>query len=207
MSNHDYGYRTSGPTGTAEDIYTSVLQKLSAFLPAGSRVLDLGCGNGHFTQRLVDAGYVATGTDTSPSGIAVAQSAHPGASFHCGMIDELMSRGEPSFDAVVSVEVIEHCPSVSEFCAGLASCIKPGGIGIVTTPYHGYLKNLAIALLGKGDAHYNPLWEGGHIKFFSPKTLTEAMQAAQLNVLGVDYVGRIPVLAKSMVMSVQRASA
>lgn len=207
MNTHDYGYREAGPTGTAEEICAAVLRTLVPSIPTASRVLDLGCGNGYFTQRLVEAGYSATGVDTSASGIAIAQASYPQAKFFCGLSDELIDQGESPFDAVVSIEVIEHCPSVSSFCKGLARSIKPGGLGIVTTPYHGYIKNLAIALLGKGDAHYNPLWEGGHIKFFSPKTLTEAMHAARLNVLGIDYVGRVPVLAKSMVMSVQKSSA
>jgi hypothetical protein len=37
----------------------------------------------------------------------------------------------------------------------------------VSTPYHGYHKNLGLALSGKMDAHFTALWEGGHIKFFS----------------------------------------
>jgi hypothetical protein len=37
---------------------------------------------------------------------------------------------------------------------------------IITTPYHGYLKNIALSVSVKFDHHVNPLWDGGHIKFF-----------------------------------------
>jgi 2-polyprenyl-6-hydroxyphenyl methylase/3-demethylubiquinone-9 3-methyltransferase len=36
----------------------------------------------------------------------------------------------------------------------------------VTTPYHGYVKNLALAVTGQLDRHWQPWRDGGHIKFF-----------------------------------------
>ena len=42
---------------------------------------------------------------------------------------------------------------------------------MVTTPYNGYLKNVALAVSGSMDRHWTVLWDGGHIKFWSQKTL------------------------------------
>jgi len=64
------------------------------------------------------------------------------------------------------VEVIEHLYSPKTYLANIYNWLKDDGYLILTTPYHGYLKNLAIALFNKFDNHFNPLWEGGHIKFF-----------------------------------------
>ena len=50
-----------------------------------------------------------------------------------------------------------------------------GGEMIISTPYHGYLKNLALAITGKFDRHFTVLWDGGHIKFWSVKTLTKLL--------------------------------
>lgn len=41
---------------------------------------------------------------------------------------------------------------------------------IISTPYHGYLKNLTLSLLNKWDSHMSPLWHRGHIKLWSKKT-------------------------------------
>jgi hypothetical protein len=41
----------------------------------------------------------------------------------------------------------------------------------IMTPCHGYFKNLLLALTGKLDAHHDPLWDHGHIKFWSVPTL------------------------------------
>ena len=72
---------------------------------------------------------------------------------------------------------------------------------MLTTPYHGYLKNLAIALTGRWDSHHDPLWEGGHIKFFSPATITRLLAGAGFAVQSIERVGRVPMLAKSMVVT------
>lgn len=80
----------------------------------------------------------------------------------------------------------------------------PGGRAIVSTPYHGYLKNLAIALSGKFDRHFTALWDHGHIKFWSRHTLTMLLAEAGFNVVDFDRVGRIPALAKSMILVAQR---
>src|SRR6476469_7915884 len=44
---------------------------------AGERILDVGCGTGHLTARIADAGATAAGVDSSPSMIAQAASSYP----------------------------------------------------------------------------------------------------------------------------------
>ncbi|MGD0444807.1 MAG: methyltransferase domain-containing protein [Edaphobacter sp.] len=59
--------------------------------------------------------------------------------------------------------------------AGCFALLKPGGIIVITTPYHGYLKNLMLAVFGKMDSHFTVLWDHGHIKFWSRRTLAMAL--------------------------------
>ena len=49
--------------------------------------------------------------------------------------------------------------------------LRPGGLFVVPTPYNGYLKNVALAVSGRMDRHWIALWDGGHIKFWSWKTI------------------------------------
>src|SRR5205823_87599 len=65
--------------------------------------------------------------------------------------------------------------------------LRPGGHLIISTPYHGYLKNLLLALTDKWDAHLNPFWDGGHIKFWSRKTLSQLLNEAGFRV--VRFIG------------------
>lgn len=68
----------------------------------------------------------------------------------------------------------------------------------MSTPYHSYLKNLALALSGKMDNHFTALWDHGHIKFWSKKTLTLLLREAGFSKVKFFRAGRIPPLAKSM---------
>ena len=77
-------------------------------------------------------------------------------------------------------------------------CLKPEGKFILTTPYHGYLKNLALAVSGKMDDHFTALWDGGHIKFFSVSTLSKLLEAESCTEIEFKYAGRIPYLWNSM---------
>jgi 2-polyprenyl-3-methyl-5-hydroxy-6-metoxy-1,4-benzoquinol methylase len=112
----------------------------------------------------------------------------------------LANLDENPFDLVVSTEVVEHLYAPRDYTRGCFEALKPGGRFICTTPYHGYLKNLAIALAGKWDAHADPLWDGGHIKLWSRNTLSRLLQEAGFRNLQFQGVGRVPGLWMTMVM-------
>lgn len=71
---------------------------------------------------------------------------------------------------------------------------------IISTPYHGYLKNLVLSLLGQMDYHFHVLWDGGHIKFWSKKTLTKLLEEQGVEDIEFRGCGRFPFLWKSMVL-------
>jgi len=114
--------------------------------------------------------------------------------------DILNNLATEPFDLVYSVEVIEHLYDPRSFMAGCFAATKPGGRFICTTPYHGYLKNLAISVVGGWDKHASPLFDGGHIKLFSRKTLASLMTEAGFDRITFHGSGRYPYLWKSMVM-------
>lgn len=78
------------------------------------------------------------------------------------------------------------------------TCV-PGGVAILSTPYHGYWKNLGLALTGRMDRHFTALWDHGHIKFWSVDTLGELLREAGFVDVRFERVERIPALAKSMI--------
>jgi Methyltransferase domain len=100
--------------------------------------------------------------------------------------------------------VIEHCFDPRRFAKTFYSLIAAGGVGGLSTPYHGYWKNLALAVAGKWDDHLTVLWEGGHIKFFSIDTLGTLLAETGFSNVRFVHVGRIPPLAKSMIAIVRK---
>lgn len=70
-----------------------------------SRVLELGCGFGHFAARAAAAGLQAAGIDISATAISIARARHARVNFHVGTIDdhELIKQLQP--DVIVMAEV------------------------------------------------------------------------------------------------------
>jgi len=165
------------------------------------RVFDAGCGNGFVAGRLLEQGYRVAGCDASEMGISRAQDQYPEGSFEVASVyDDLAKRFGRDWDLVVSSEVVEHLYSPRCFVNNIFQLLRPGGAFILSTPYHGYLKNLALALTGKLDNHFTVLWDGGHIKFWSYKTLAILLEEAGFVVTRFYGAGRFPFLWKSMVI-------
>jgi 2-polyprenyl-3-methyl-5-hydroxy-6-metoxy-1,4-benzoquinol methylase len=167
------------------------------------RAFDLGCGNGATCGMLSKLGFAVTGIDISESGIAQAQAAFPQVRTYVANVYDDLAAVYGTFPLVVSLEVIEHCFDPGSFAKTFLRLISPGGVGFLSTPYHSYLKNLALAVSGRMEKHFSALWEGGHVKFFSVATLGTLLRDAGANNIEFMRVGRIPVLAKSMIALVR----
>lgn len=166
--------------------------------------MDLGCGNGALVNLLIQKGYNAYGTDASEQGIEIAQTSLQDRF----AIQDLTTDDLPEslislkFDTIISTEVIEHLYDPRKFIAFCKKVLLKNGGGelILSTPYHGYMKNLILALAGKWDQHADPLWDGGHIKLWSRKTLTNLLTQMGFTVTDFIGCGRAPYIWKSMVI-------
>jgi len=170
-----------------------------AFHLKEKRLFELGCGNGSVSNELVSLGWQVTGVDPSEQGIANANAKYPHIPLRIGSAYDDLAKEYGTFPVVLSLEVVEHVYFPRKYAATLFSLIEPGGAAIVSTPYHGYWKNLVMALTGKLDAHFTALWDHGHIKFWSMKTLGTLLRGVGFVDIQFKRVGRIPPLAKAMI--------
>jgi SAM-dependent methyltransferase len=148
---------------------------------------------------LSELGFEVTGVDVSREGIEQARRAYPDVRAEIGSCYDDLAGRYGTFPLVISLEVIEHCMEPRAFAETFLSLIAPNGIGILSTPYHGYLKNLALSIANKWDSHHGALWDDGHVKFFSIATLKALFQECGAERMAFLRVGRIPPLAKSVV--------
>ncbi len=166
------------------------------------RILDLGCGNGSLTHLIAQQGYEVVGVEESKSGVELANQTFSNCKFVQGSIYNLpFSELGDKFDVVIGAEVIEHLFYPREIAKAAKKVLKPNGQLILTTPYHGYFKNLVLAASGKMDQHFTVLWDGGHIKFFSVKTLSKLLVSEGFTDIKFKFTGRMPYLWKSMLCS------
>ena len=198
----DYGFNHSDASHMHRHFIPPIFELCGLLCPS-TRVLDVGCGNGFTCGEFLNRGCQVVGVDLSEQGIAIARQAHPQGRFEVLAADDglLANLQEEPFDLVVSTEVVEHLYAPRSYARGCYGALKPGGRFICTTPYHGYLKNLALALTGHWDQHANPLWDGGHIKLWSRNTLGLLLTETGFANLQFRGAGRLPGLWMTMVMS------
>ena len=136
------------------DRKTAYVEQLSAELPDGARVLELGCGSGEPCTRLVAERFDVMGVDFSGEQIARARSTVPAARFLQADLTTL-ELVPASYDAVVAIYVLNHVPRElqPDLFDRVAGWLAPGG--------------LFLASLGTGDEE---AWTGewlGATMFFS----------------------------------------
>lgn len=171
---------------------------------AAKKVLDAGCGVGFFTHAIQKAGYEAVGMDISHNAIAQARRIYKDIDFVCNRLDAPWPFDDGSFDVVFSTEVIEHILGFHEMLSEMNRVLKAGGWIILTTPYHGLIKNLLIVLFGF-DRHFCNI-EGGHIRFFTNKLLKRLLTKHGFETLKVSYIGRIPIMARSVFVAARKVT-
>ncbi len=200
----EYSYASSAMSH-AHAYILPVLDEILAGVPANACVLDVGCGNGAVTAYLAKQFPAVTGVDFSDSGIEQARRNFPRVQFERADVSgEMVELAPGSFDLAVSLEVVEHLYQPRLFAANCFRLLKPGGRLVVSTPYHGYLKNLLLAATGKMDAHFTALWDCGHIKFWSQQTLMELLREPGFSDFEFRGCGRVPYLWKSMLLSCRK---
>jgi 2-polyprenyl-3-methyl-5-hydroxy-6-metoxy-1,4-benzoquinol methylase len=141
----------------------SLLNKLA---PRRGKLLDYGCGTGHFLAAAKSAGWEVAGLEPSAR-------AREEASRRVGRPigqENLASFEAGTFDAITLWHVLEHVHSLNETLSQLIALLKPDGILLVAVPN---VESL--------DAqHYREHWAAydvpRHLYHFAPKTLTQLLK-------------------------------
>jgi SAM-dependent methyltransferase len=152
-------------------------------LGPGTRLLDVGCGEGRHTVAAArDAGEVV-GVDLDPGRLATAREDYdtyadgtPGAFIRGDALSLPFTDG--AFDVVVCSEVLEHIPDYEAAIAELRRVCRTGGALAVSVPREG--PERVCWLLS--EAYHQT--EGGHVRVFDRETLREAVEAGGFRHLG-----------------------
>ncbi len=175
---HDYhvGLWEAIPEGMRPPYMRARLDFLLAHVPAGARVLDVGCGEGWFTAALAEAGREAVGIDVAEEPLRRARARQPGLDLHCVPAEGgWPTLQDVSFDAVWAGEVIEHVADTAGWLSEVRRVLRSGGALVLSTPAHELLTRLALGLSGRAfAAHFDP--RSDHLRFYTRRTLVALLE-------------------------------
>ena len=162
---------------------------------AGLAVADVGCGAGLLSEPLARLGAEVTAIDVSAENIVVAEAHAREAGlkidYRRSSAEALATTGR-RFDALVSMEVVEHVADLTGFLATCGALVRPGGAAAFAT-LNRTAKSYAMAILG---AEYLLRWlpRGTHRwdRFVKPAELRRHLAAGGLRVTDIRGVGFDP---------------
>ncbi|PKP67306.1 MAG: SAM-dependent methyltransferase, partial [Alphaproteobacteria bacterium HGW-Alphaproteobacteria-8] len=145
MSNAWSAARYAANARFVSDLGAPVLALLAP--QPGERILDLGCGDGALTARLVDAGAEVLGVDASADMVAAAQARGVNAIVGRGeALDAAIPAGQ-GFDAVFSNAALHWMTEPDAVIAGVARRLRQGGRFVAEFGGHGNVAAIRVALI------------------------------------------------------------
>ena len=148
----------------------------------GGRLLDVGCGNGAQTVRLLDRFAEVVGLDVVPAHLTEFETylVRQGVA-HCRTVlydGGTMPFDDASFDAVLSIETLEHVASEAGTLAEIRRVLRRGGTLVVSVPHKWWIFETHGANL--------PLLPWNRVPFFSwlPRPLHSRWARARIYTRG-----------------------
>jgi 2-polyprenyl-3-methyl-5-hydroxy-6-metoxy-1,4-benzoquinol methylase len=164
---------------------------LSEHVRPGDRVLDVGCGEGHFAVELARGGASVVGIDVAHEPLRRALERDNQLDLRVVDGEGTWELADASFDVVWAGEVIEHVADTSGWLSEVRRVLRSGGRLLLSTPDHGRLTMLGLALSRRALAeHFDP--RGEHLRFYTRETLMELLQDFRFQELDVRSAGGMP---------------
>ncbi len=139
-----------------------------------ARVLDLGCGDGYFAERLLAAGAEVIALDVAAEAVRRARNRAPTMDARTIDADAPLPLPDASFDLVWAGETIEHVADTGGWFSEVRRVLRPSALLLLSTPDHGPLTRLRSLASARAFAErFDP--RGDHLRFYTRRALTELL--------------------------------
>lgn len=167
------------------------------------RVLDIGCGEGHFAAALLCAGAEVVAVDVAAEPLSRAHSQHPALDLRLVEPEAPLPFEDTSFDVVWAGETIEHVADTAQWLSELRRVLRSGGLLLISTPDHPPLSRLWIGLSRAAfQAHFDP--RADHLRFYTRRLLAELLADFGFADVAVKSAGGLPLARRVLLASAQR---
>ena len=180
--------------------FKEVLSFLNKVLPGKGKLLDIGCGYGHFIEIMKRQGWSVCGIDLSPKVLLYAK--EKGLDVFETSIDDV-SFPDEYFDAVTAFYVLEHVTNPLHALKNIFKMLKPCGILVLRVPHTTPIIRFLSFFRIKNNLYDIPY----HLFDYSPQTITQLLKKSGFSTVSVTPGSpTIPVNVFEMVVSLVSGS-
>ncbi len=174
----------------AYGLHSDIFRLLNPYLKEGMHILDFGCGQGAFSQRLVDAGMVVDACDINTEQIKARVNKKITLDLNSTEITDSITE---KYDVVIALEIIEHLENPWKYLRDCISLLKSGGIIVLSTPnISSFPSRLRFFMRGSLLAYEKADLAHGHITPLSFIQLENMFSTCNLEILKKGDAGTIP---------------
>ena len=150
----------------------------------GERILDVGCGEGSLTQKILAAGATVVGIDASAEMVGAAAAR----GIDARVIDAERLPFEREFDAVFSNAALHWVRDHDAMLAGVHRALKPGGRFVAEFGGHGNIAAIQVAIRSVLANHG---WATNvHRYYATPAEYSARLEAHGFTVAHIDLIPR-----------------
>lgn len=168
---------------------------------AGLKLLDVGCGGGILCESLARMGAMVTGVDAGGANVEIAiahckldPAIEERITYRAAAAETLLEEGA-SFDAVCSLEVVEHVSDPDSFVEALSGLAKPNGAVVVSTLNRTARAAALVIAFAERVVQWVPPGTHEFAKFITPEELVALATRAGLETMemaGMSYTPPLP---------------
>ena len=140
-----------------------------------NRLLDIGCGEGHFLHVAKKMGWNTRGLDASSDAVKICEKF--GIEAECANLPETGMR-DNYYDIVTMFEVVEHLASPKEYLHTINRILRKGGALLLTTPNFGSLMRILLH-------HKWTCINEGHLLYFTPRTIKKLIKESDFSIINL----------------------
>ena len=176
----------------AHGLHSDIYKILSPYLRKEMHILDFGCGQGAFSQRLIDAGMIVDGCDIDTAQIKAKVNRKITLDLNKDINTDLFSE---KYDVVIAVEILEHLKNPWKYLNDCISLLKDDGIIVLSTPnISNFVSRLRFFMRGTLVAFEVPDLVHGHITPLSFIQIENMVNHFGLKILKKGYAGSLPIV-------------
>lgn len=164
--------------------------KLLSLVPRASRLLEVGCASGYFTQKLIEKKCTVVAIEKNRDYFLVAKKNNPKAKvINCDVkdINKFISLKE-KFDLILLADILEHLENPLETLIILKKYLKKEGKFLISVPNIANFSIRLNLLLGKFEYQDFGILDKTHLRFFIKITFEDLLQKASLKIVHFDVV-------------------